>query len=99
MASLRSRARQSGVVYLVMSVLGAPALLYLPKTIGVLLLIASVGYVAMSFAFIGLPSFSPVANRFGMIMIQGELAVILWLLIMGASERVMRPVAASLATS
>jgi uncharacterized protein DUF4386 len=57
---------------------------FIPKIIGVLLLIASVGYMAMSAAYIGFPSYVAAVDRVGMILIQGELSAILWLLIMGA---------------
>jgi Domain of unknown function (DUF4386) len=57
---------------------------FIPKIIGVLLLIASVGYVAMSAAYIGFPSYVAAVDRVGMILIQGELAAILWLVIVGA---------------
>lgn len=59
---------------------------FIPRIIGVLLLVASVGYVAMSFAYIGFPAYVPTVDRVGMILIQGELAVILWLLIKGAKR-------------
>src|SRR5262249_2855432 len=52
---------------------------FIPKIIGVLLLIASVGYVAMSAASIGFPTYAPAVDRVGMLLIQGELTVILWL--------------------
>jgi purine-cytosine permease-like protein len=57
---------------------------FIPKIIGVLLLVASVGYVAMSAAYIGFPSYVAAVDRVGMILIQGELSAILWLLIVGA---------------
>ena len=57
---------------------------FIPKIIGVLLLIASVGYIAMSFAAIAFPAQSAAVARVGSILIQCELSVILWLLIMGA---------------
>ena len=63
---------------------------FIPKVIGILLLIAAPGYVAMSAAQIGFPALVPVADRVGGILIQGELPVILWLLIMGARERTTR---------
>lgn len=59
---------------------------YIPRIIGVLLLIASVGYIIMSFAYIAVPSLLDVANKVGGVLIQGELTVILWLVIMGAKE-------------
>ncbi|HEV8446418.1 MAG TPA: hypothetical protein VGQ44_06350 [Gemmatimonadaceae bacterium] len=47
------------------------------RTIGVLLLIASVGYTGMSAAYIGFPSYVASVDRIGMILIQGELAAVL----------------------
>ena len=70
---------------------------YLPRAIGVLALVASVGYVLMSVSFIAFPAIRPMADRVGMLLIQGELIVILWLLIMGAKEPKDRAVAAQLA--
>jgi Domain of unknown function (DUF4386) len=57
---------------------------FIPKVIGVLLLVASVGYMAMSAAYIAFPAYLAGVDRVGMILIQGELVVILWLLIKGA---------------
>jgi len=57
---------------------------FIPKIIGVLVLIASVGYVAMSAAYIGFPAYVAAVDRVGGILIQGELAAILWLVIKGA---------------
>jgi hypothetical protein len=66
---------------------------FIPKIVGVLLLIASVGYVAMSAASIGFPAYAPAVDRVGMLLIQGELVVILWLLIKGARAGGPSPVA------
>ncbi len=57
---------------------------FIPKIIGVLLLVASVGYIGMSFTAIAFPGQSAAAASVGSIFIQCELSVILWLLIMGA---------------
>ena len=57
---------------------------FIPRIIGVLLLIASTGYITMSAAYIGFPSYVAAVDRVGMILIQGELSAILWLLIVGA---------------
>ena len=57
---------------------------FIPKVIGVLLLVASVGYVAMSVAYIAFPEYVTAVDRVGGVLIQGELTVILWLLIKGA---------------
>ncbi len=58
----------------------------IPRLVGILLLIAAVGYVGMSAAQIGFPALVPLADRVGRILMQGELVVIFWLLIMGARE-------------
>jgi len=57
---------------------------FIPKIIGALLLIASVGYVAMSVTPIGFPAYADAVDGVAMVLIQGELAVILWLVIVGA---------------
>lgn len=57
---------------------------FIPSIIGWLLLVASVGYVAMSAAYIGFPAASAAVDRVGNWLIQGELVVIFWLLIKGA---------------
>jgi len=59
---------------------------FIPKFIGVLLLVASVGYVAMSAASIGFPAYAASVERVGMKLIQCELVVILWLVIKGARD-------------
>lgn len=61
---------------------------FIPKLIGALVLVASVGYVAMSVAFIAFPANVAAVDRVGMILIQGELSIILWLLIKGARRDV-----------
>jgi hypothetical protein len=71
---------------------------FIPKIIGVLLLIASVGYVAMSAASIGFPTYAPAVDRVGMLLIQGELTVILWLVIKGARRGFTSPSPGALAT-
>jgi len=64
---------------------------FIPKVIGALLLVASVGYVAMSVAYIAWPTGVVAVDRIGMVLIQGELAVILWLLIRGARSEAVSP--------
>ena len=58
----------------------------IPRIIGALLLIASVGYIIMSFAYIAFPPLLEAANKIGGVLIQGELVLILWLVIMGAKD-------------
>jgi hypothetical protein len=57
---------------------------FIPKVIGVLLLVASVGYLAMSAVYFLSPVAVGAVNRVAVILIQGELPIILWLLIFGA---------------
>ena len=59
---------------------------YIPRIIGALLLLASVGYIIISFAYIAVPSLLESASKIGGVLIQGELTVILWLVIMGAKD-------------
>ena len=59
---------------------------FIPKLIGILLFVASVGYVAMSVAFFVFPAQRHDVGQVGMLLTLGELPVILWLLIMGARE-------------
>jgi hypothetical protein len=57
---------------------------FIPKIIGYLLLAASVGYVGISFAIVGFSSHPAIVGSAASFLIQCELPVILWLLIMGA---------------
>jgi Domain of unknown function (DUF4386) len=59
---------------------------FIPKLIGALLFIAATGYIAMSVAFIAFPAYVAAVDRVGMVLIQGELTIILWLLIKGARD-------------
>jgi len=59
---------------------------FIPKLIGIALLIASLGYIAMSAAFIAFPAHLAAVDRVASVLIQGELLAILWLVIMGARE-------------
>jgi hypothetical protein len=70
---------------------------FIPKVIGVLLLVASVGYLAMSAASIAFPAYAAGVNRIGGLLIQGELTAILWLLIKGARRDIAAPLAGALA--
>jgi len=57
---------------------------FIPRFIGVLLMIAGTGYVADSFAELVLPHYADVVGRVAMITNFGELPIIFWLLIWGA---------------
>ena len=69
----------------------------IPKVIGVFLLIASVGYMAMSVVNIAFPAYAASVDRVAGLLIQGELTVILWLLIKGARRDTTSPMAGALA--
>jgi len=57
---------------------------FIPRVLGVLLMIAGTGYVASSFAELVLPQYAPAVSRITMILNFGELPIVLWLLIWGA---------------
>jgi hypothetical protein len=56
---------------------------FLPRTLGVLLLIAGVGYTVSSAAFIVMPAQRQVVSRFLMPLYFGEVPIIFWLLLRG----------------
>ncbi len=61
---------------------------FLPRTLGVLLIIAGVGYVASSFTSLLFPAYGhPVFMLAGLFGAIGEGGTILWLLIMGAKDQ------------
>jgi hypothetical protein len=72
---------------------------FIPKVIGALLLIASVGYIAMSVAFIAFPQSAQAVASVGMWLILGELPVILWLAVMGARNQTTRASPAAVAAT
>lgn len=57
---------------------------YLPRILGILLLVAGVGYVATGVTAIAAPVYSSVVSRFAMPLLFGEFPIIFWLLIKGA---------------
>jgi len=60
---------------------------FLPRILGVLLIAASFGYLAVSLAPFLLPGYENIVGRFASIPLTlGEPAIILWLLIMGAKD-------------
>ena len=69
---------------------------FIPKIIGVFLLVASVGYMAMSIVNIAFPAYAASVDRVAGLLIQGELAVILWLLIKGARRDASSPMGGAL---
>ena len=60
---------------------------FIPRVLGVLMMIAGVGYLAAAFTTLVLPQFERFVNRFALIMEMGELPIMVWLLIWGARER------------
>jgi hypothetical protein len=68
---------------------------FIPKILGVLLMIAGFGYLLGSFMFQILPQYGDALSTFIMVLEMGELPIIFWLLIVGAKaqseERQIRP--------
>jgi hypothetical protein len=60
---------------------------FLPRILGVLLIIACFGYVASSFTFLLLPSHGNIVSRFAIVLTLAEFPIILWLLIKGAKDQ------------
>jgi hypothetical protein len=59
---------------------------FIPRLLGVAMMLAGVGYVAGSFTEILAPQYSKHVNRVTLILAQGELPILFWLLIWGAKE-------------
>lgn len=60
---------------------------FLPRLLGILLIVNCAGYVAASLTTLLLPRYAPVVSRAVMPTLLGELWVMLWLLIKGARVR------------
>jgi hypothetical protein len=60
---------------------------FLPRVLGILLIVNSFAYPAVSLTLWLLPSYLNVVNRFAMIAELGELWIVLWLLIKGAKDQ------------
>jgi uncharacterized protein DUF4386 len=60
---------------------------FLPRILGVLLIIACFGYLAISFTHLLLPAYGHIVSKFAMVLTLGELPIILWLLIKGAKDQ------------
>jgi hypothetical protein len=56
---------------------------FIPRILGVLLLIAGVGYLADSLTTLVLPAYADFVDRFSKFLTAGELPIIFWLLIWG----------------
>ncbi len=57
---------------------------FLPRILGVLLIVNGFAYLAASLTSLVLPAYASVVNRFALIAETGELWIMLWLLIKGA---------------
>jgi hypothetical protein len=60
---------------------------FLPRILGVWLIIACFAYLALSFTGFLLPAYEDQVNNIAQPLLLGELATMLWLLIMGAKEK------------
>ena len=57
---------------------------FIPRVLGVLLMIAGAGYLASSFATLALPGYASLVSQVAFPLYFGELPIIFWLLIWGA---------------
>lgn len=64
---------------------------FLPRILGVWLMIACFAYLAISFSGLLFPAYEDTVWNFARLCLWGEVAIMLWLVIMGAGEK--RPVA------
>jgi hypothetical protein len=60
---------------------------FIPRVLGVLLMIAGVAYLASSFTSLVLPRYDHIVGQYAMILEIGELPIIFWLLIWGAKVK------------
>ena len=60
---------------------------FIPRVLGVLLMIAGVGYLVSSFTSLLLPRYAHLVGQFAMVLEFGELPIIFWLLIWGAKAQ------------
>jgi hypothetical protein len=60
---------------------------FIPRWLGVLLMIAGFAYLANSFVILILPRYGPMVSQVALLLEAGELPIILWLLIWGAKTR------------
>lgn len=67
---------------------------FIPRGLGILLMVAGCGYVANSFAALTLPRILPAVDRVTSITNLGEVPIIFWLLIWGAKPQKLRATAA-----
>jgi hypothetical protein len=57
---------------------------FIPRVLGVLLIVAGAGYVVIAFASLALPAYGPLVAQVLSPLLFGELPIIFWLLIRGA---------------
>jgi hypothetical protein len=57
---------------------------FIPRVLGVLLMIAGSAYLASSFTSLLLPHYAQLVGQFAMVLEAGEVPIVLWLLIWGA---------------
>lgn len=60
---------------------------FIPRVLGILLMIAGVGYLASSFTTLVLPRYAELVEKVAMPLYFGELPIIFWLVIWGAKTR------------
>lgn len=60
---------------------------FIPRVLGVLLMIAGTAYLASAFATLVLPQYAPLVGKIALPLEVGELPIIFWLLIWGAKTR------------
>jgi Domain of unknown function (DUF4386) len=60
---------------------------FIPRFLGMLLIIAAFGYLASSVTFLLLPAYGPIVDKFATKLTLCELPIILWLLIWGAKDQ------------
>jgi Domain of unknown function (DUF4386) len=60
---------------------------FIPRFLGVLLIIAAFGYLASSVTFLLLPAYGPIVDKFATKLTLCELPIIFWLLIWGAKDQ------------
>jgi len=60
---------------------------FIPRVLGVLLMIAGLGYLISTSTSLLLPGYGHLVDRFAMVLELGELPIIFWLLIWGAKEQ------------
>jgi hypothetical protein len=60
---------------------------FLPRILGVFLIIACFGYLSDSFTTLLFPAYAHMLSRYSMVLNLGELPIIFWLLIVGAKDQ------------